>query len=425
MLQLSQTDESILDMINILRVKQRKRPTINDIFEGINENLEDSDKISFPVFKDVMSNLQSLNVIYDGGKDGKQSFYINEDEMNARSKTKINDVLSFYDLDDANENNSMENINKFIDDKFYEILINRIKMEVKNEINMLVNNDCLLDGKVFKHEIIDILKTELDTLKNELKSKDMIIDMLIKEKSPSKSNDNNNFDANNNDPFVNPKKTVKLDNKQDNQRKGIQLNNKFDLLNTMPVTTMDEDNDNAVNDTSNNGIVKSIRKYRSTTIIGDSIIKDIKPHKMRKAVTKGDRVYLKSFPGATVNDMIDYVKPSIKFNPDLLVLHIGANDIRTMKSAEVIAADIIDLANSIKTSNNDIIISGLIVRDDEHNTKSEQVNEFLINKCVESNFFYLDNSNISARKHLNSSGLHLNYAGTTQLANNVLDCINL
>ena len=39
-------------------------------------------------------------------------------------------------------------------------------------------------------------------------------------------------------------------------------------------------------------------KYRSTTIIGDSIIRDIKQHRIRKDLP-GNKIFIKSFSGAT------------------------------------------------------------------------------------------------------------------------------
>ena len=78
-----------------------------------------------------------------------------------------------------------------------------------------------------------------------------------------------------------------------------------------------------------------------------------------------------------------------------------------------------------KTDTNDVVISGIVARNDELNLKGKQVNEYLITKCDERNIFYMDNNNIIANKHLNSSGLHLNHYGTIQLANNFINCINM
>ena len=57
--------------------------------------------------------------------------------------------------------------------------------------------------------------------------------------------------------------------------------------------------------------------------MGDSIIKDIQAHKIRQGLKGNERVYVKSFPGATVNNMRSYVIPSKKFSNDHVILHIG------------------------------------------------------------------------------------------------------
>ena len=121
--------------------------------------------------------------------------------------------------------------------------------------------------------------------------------------------------------------------------------------------------------------------------------------------------------------MKDYIKPSLKFNPDLIILHTGVNDLRSNKSPNVIADEIINLACDIKTNSNDVVISGLVGRNDDLNFKLQQVNNILIDKCTDRNLFYIDNSNIR-RQHLNSK-MHLNHKGTSQLAHNFLDCINV
>ena len=99
------------------------------------------------------------------------------------------------------------------------------------------------------------------------------------------------------------------------------------------------------------------------------------------------------------------MKPSLKFNPDLIILHTGVNNLRSDKSAIVIAEDIVNLACDIKSNSNDVVISGLVGRYDDLNVKLQQVNDILISKCAERNLFHIDNSNIT-RQHLNST-MHL------------------
>ena len=230
------------------------------------------------------------------------------------------------------------------------------------------------------------------------------------------------------DPFVYPRKTSRVKNNYADKSNTIKTSNQFDILDTMPLSDgnrFDFDDNSAFNMPASIGSNKSKRKtYRSTTIIGDSIIKDVKQYKMKKHLPKGDKIYIKSFSGATTDAMVDYVKPSLRYNPDLLILHTGVNNLRSKESPEVIADDIINLARDIKSNLNDIVVSGLVSRNDDLKYKGEQVNEYLISKCAERNIFYIDNSNINPRQYLNSTN-HLNFKGTELIMQNFLECVNV
>ena len=52
-------------------------------------------------------------------------------------------------------------------------------------------------------------------------------------------------------------------------------------------------------------------------------MKDIKPFKMKKVISSNDKIDIKSFPGTKIDCMKDYTKPSLKYHPDLLILHMG------------------------------------------------------------------------------------------------------
>ena len=77
---------------------------------------------------------------------------------------------------------------------------------------------------------------------------------------------------------------------------------------------------------------KDEKTKRNITILGDSFIKNIKSFKMRQCMDINGIIHIKSFRGASVEYMVDYVKPSIKFKPDTFVLHCGPNDLRSEKS---------------------------------------------------------------------------------------------
>ena len=91
-----------------------------------------------------------------------------------------------------------------------------------------------------------------------------------------------------------------------------------------------------------------------------------------------ETIYVKSLSGAKIADMRDHAKPSQHYNPDEIILHMGSNDLLTPKTAEVISDEIIKLAPELKTDENDIIVSDIIGRNDEHNEKGMRVNSLFL-----------------------------------------------
>ena len=146
---------------------------------------------------------------------------------------------------------------------------------------------------------------------------------------------------------------------------------------------------------------------------------------MKKCIKLGERIFVKTFPGATTKCMIDCAKPTMKHKPDFVILHTGTNDLKSTNSPEEISDEVIRLAINMKTDSNDIAISGILTRNDELNMKSQKVNELLQIKCSQYSLVFIKHSNIVKNKHLNNSGLHLNYMGTVTVANNFLKIINV
>ena len=130
---------------------------------------------------------------------------------------------------------------------------------------------------------------------------------------------------------------------------------------------------------------------------------------------------------ADTDAMDHYVKPSTKYENDLVVLHFGTNDLCSDKSANEIANGIVNIGIKLKTERNDVMISSIIPRGDNEqlDIKGSEVNEFLSNLSCLYNFNFINNSSISKARHLNSSGLHLNMNGTYALANNILHAIRI
>lgn len=155
----------------------------------------------------------------------------------------------------------------------------------------------------------------------------------------------------------------------------------------------------------------------SVVVAGDSIIKYVKGWELSN---DEQIVSVKSFSGATVDDMGDFLKPSIRKRPDKLIIHAGTNDVRS-SSPTTIAKKVTELAEQFKkeSSNTRIIISSLVTRSDNQDLarKVNDTNNIIKSNCCKKNWVFLDNSNIN-RSHLNYRGLHLNHEGSALLQDN-------
>ena len=219
-------------------------------------------------------------------------------------------------------------------------------------------------------------------LRREINSKDEIIKLLITDRNiPQQitNKDNSNQDT------MNGKNNTKAkvnDNKKKNTTQDVKSNNRTD------------ESENT----------KNIKK--SISIVGDSIIRDIKSFKLRKSVKKNENVYVKPFPGSSIQDMEHYIKPSLNYKPEKLIIHTGTNNLRSNESSNEIAENI-KLALEAKKSAKHVAISCIVARDDDLNTKGKEVNSIPQIKLNEGDIFFIDTSNVN-KQELNASGLHLN-----------------
>ena len=166
---------------------------------------------------------------------------------------------------------------------------------------------------------------------------------------------------------------------------------------------------------------------RAVTIVGDSMVKDIKAFQLKKMMRPSEKVYVRSFPGATVEDMADHLRPTMRHAPDLIVLHAGTNNLRSPVPAKRIAENIMKLTLDIKNDINDVMVSSLIGRSDDQNLhrKAMEVNKVLEEECNRYNLYFINNDNIDTKEHLNGGGLHLNFEGSDLLSKNFLESIRI
>ena len=411
---------------NIIRIilkikKSRSRPCYQNILTLVNRG---GNTLSLENVKELLNNMVEQNLICDKGKEGTESFYVLEGET--------------YTSDDENAE-TMDSENPVINEKFYDTIMNKIKVEVKSAIEFEFKNknislrsnpefNNITENNTNKNSdtndaLIKTLHSEIAFLRSEVSSKDTIIKLLIKERDDSNCNANKNkiweTVAHNNIQRFNNKRNDNLikDNKYANK----------DLSKANVSGINDEENninkqDDILQYSNKEKEPPIIKKKRSTVIIGDSILKDIEPYKMRLAVGKSEKIFMKSFAGADTESMEHYVVPSKKYEIDLVILHFGTNDLRGDKNAEDIAQGIINVGVEMKTKTNEVMISSILPRRDniDLDNKGVEVNKLLNTLCSVYNFNFVTNCNILKEDHLNKGGLHLNSSGTYALVNNLL-----
>lgn len=176
-------------------------------------------------------------------------------------------------------------------------------------------------------------------------------------------------------------------------------------------------------DETNKGNKYRQKDRKTVVILGDSIVKYVQGRNLSTKV----RSVVKSFPGARVDHMFHYMKPSLELKPDEIILHVGTNDLKN-SSPDYIAQRIVDLGHSIvgESPTTKVTISSLTVRTDNNllNDKAIQVNSYLSTYARQYDWPILSNSNITT-SHLNASGLHLNIKGTNILSSNLSKHINI
>ena len=276
-------------------------------------------------------------------------------------------------------------------------------------------------------DLIKSLFDQIEFLKQELKSKDTIIKMIFENynynlnyKPQPVTKIHKQISNKNNDEFIVPKKTFK--NKSLNEiPEPIYSPNRFDAL-----RTQNNYNDNESKHLNLNGTVsqlpknaqpKAKTKAPTTVILGDSIVKTVYGNAITKWVKHRKHVVVKHFSGAKIDDM-KHVKPTQEKEPAQMVVHIGTNDLSSNKNSDEIADEIVNFTKSIKTAENNIVISSIVPRKDRLNNKAKEVNLHLKEKCEANNLSLIEHHNINPYRHINAKGIHLNNYGDNQLTKN-------
>ena len=105
---------------------------------------------------------------------------------------------------------------------------------------------------------------------------------------------------------------------------------------------------------------------------------------------------MKSFHEATIEDMESYAVPTIRAQPDEIILHIGTNDLQK-STARQIAEGIVNLADNISQNcKSNIVISSVIKRVDKPELNLK-VNDIFKKFCANRGWTCIKHNNKYAR----------------------------
>ena len=178
-------------------------------------------------------------------------------------------------------------------------------------------------------------------------------------------------------------------------------------------------------DTRSNNSKRSGNK-KSVIILSDSMTKLLNGWEMTKRIQSNCKIYVKTFSGATVSCMEDYMKSSLRNPSDNLILHVGTNNLSSEKSSMEIAELIINMTCRLKSGIHDVSVSTITLRTDDKklNEKGMEVNLHLKELSKEKNIFLIDKSRKIKAQHLNIGKLHLTKYGSRALSKNFVNEIS-
>ena len=132
--------------------------------------------------------------------------------------------------------------------------------------------------------------------------------------------------------------------------------------------------------------------------------------------SRNDSVKVRSHPGATTDDFIDYVRPTVRKKLNMIIIHSGTNDIQNnVNTLQKIRRVICSIKEYDTDDNIKIALSSLIHRSDhDFEDKTNETNRNLENLCKGKGMIFINNSDIDSTCH-NRSKLHLNKSGTSPL----------
>ena len=161
------------------------------------------------------------------------------------------------------------------------------------------------------------------------------------------------------------------------------------------------------------------RKNTDVEILVDSMLNGIQEKGLNK--NADINIKIRKYPGASSTDILDHIRPSLRKEPDQIIIHAGTNDLTNDHNYLNNVKKIVKMVRET-CKNTKLCFSSLICRNDlkDIDEKVKKTNTHLENYCKQQNLDFIDNSNIK-KSDLNSRGLHLQERGSSELAKYFLD----
>ena len=163
---------------------------------------------------------------------------------------------------------------------------------------------------------------------------------------------------------------------------------------------------------SNNNTRKKI------TVIGDSMVKFLRSDEMSSV---NNAVNVMKHPGSSTDDMVDCVRPVTRKKLDVLIMHVGTNDLtKGVNTLSKVRKIVSAIQEEDSTRNIELGFSSIVQRADKDYSKEiEDINTSLKSYCLGKGLIFVDNSNID-ESCINNSKLHLSKKGMQLLSQNLL-----
>ena len=330
-------------------------------------------------------------------------------------------------------------INISDEERLSRLILEKAKTELRNDLQRFVsdlvtrnvhnikNENMKLETENFGlKEQISLYKSELDFLKEELKSSRQLLHGTCQKYSDTNSLDksslwNFNFDTpdvsfssnDKNDTAV-MKLQKQLVDVRSQKHKSYESSKVNDILHDNIKTSK-------VNDISHDNIVTKVfgenkksetvsksddkaEQRKNVFVCGDSIVNGIDGLGLS---SKQVKTTVRCFPGSTTDDFIDFIKPIANKKPDIIILHVGTNDL-TRKSDTI--SNLVVLLNDIKSisQNTKLAVSSLCIRKDRKHLEKEvdTLNREIEVFCKANDMDFIKNVNIDS-SCLTKKKLHL------------------